>query len=188
MIILISAVSGTGKTLMAQKLLEKYHISYLSIDHLKMGLYRGDKNCGFTPLDSTEFIGDKLWPILKGIIMTNIENEQHIIIEGCYISPHYMKGFDINYSEKIIPVFLGFSTNYIQENFETKIVKHRNAVELRNWPEERTVKELIKEHKEFKTECLQVGVRYFEIENDYDKEILNVYDYIEDEKRRIEPL
>lgn len=60
MIILISAVGSTGKTLMAQKLLEKYHIPYLSIDHLKMGLYRGDKHCGFTPLDNTEIIGDKL--------------------------------------------------------------------------------------------------------------------------------
>src|SRR5699024_11360448 len=90
MIILISGVGSTGKTLMAQKLLERYHIPYLSIDHLKMGLYRGDKNCGFTPLDNTEIIGDNLWPILKGIIMTNIENEQHIIIEGCYILPHYL--------------------------------------------------------------------------------------------------
>ncbi|MBU8917529.1 2-phosphoglycerate kinase [Bacillus sp. FJAT-29953] len=188
MVILISAVSSTGKTLMAQKLLEKYHISYLSIDHIKMGLYRGDKNCGFTPLDSTEVIGDKHWPILKGIIMTNIENEQHIIIEGCYILPHYIKDFGINYSEKIIPVFLGFSTNYIQENFETRIMKHRNAVKFRNWPEERTIKELIKEHKEFKAQCLQAGVRYFEIENDYDKEILNVYDYIEAEKSRIDPI
>ncbi|QDP41530.1 2-phosphoglycerate kinase [Radiobacillus deserti] len=188
MVVLISAVSGTGKTLMAQKLLEKYYIPYLSIDQLKMGLYRGDKNCGFTPLDSTELIGDKLWPILKGIIMTNIENEQHIVIEGCYILPHYMKDFDINYSEKIIPVFLGFSTNYIQENFETKILKHRHAIELRNWPEERTVQELIKEHKEFKTKCFQASVRYFEIESDYEKEILNVYDYIEGEKRRIETL
>ncbi|WP_164215746.1 2-phosphoglycerate kinase [Virgibacillus sp. YIM 98842] len=188
MVILISAVSGTGKTLMAQKLLEKYHVPYFSIDHLKMGLYRGDKNCEFTPLDSTEMIGDKLWPILKGIIMTNIENEQHIIIEGSYILPHYIKGFDFKYSEKIIPVFLGFSTNYIQENFDTKIVKHRNVVELRNWPEERTVKELMREHKEFKAKCLQAGVRYFEIENDFDKEILNIFDYIEAEKRKIEPL
>lgn len=188
MVILISAVSSTGKTLMAQKLLEKYHIPYLSIDHLKMGLYRGDKNCGFTPLDSTEVIGDKLWPILRGIIMTNIENDQHIIIEGCYILPHYMKDFDFKYSEKLIPVFLGFSTNYIQQNFHTKIVKYRNVVELRDWPEERTEKELIKEHKDFKTNCLQAGVRYFEIENDFDKEILNIYDYIEAEKRRIEPL
>ena len=188
MVILISAVSSTGKTLIAQRLLEKYHISYLSIDHLKMGLYRGDKNCGFTPLDSTEVIGDKLWPILKGIIMTNIENRQHIIIEGCYILPHYLKDFDTNYSEKIIPVFLGFSKNYIQKNFETRIVKYRNAVELRNWPEERTTKELIEEHKEFKAKCLQAGVRYFEIENDYEKEILNVYDYVEAKKRRIDSI
>ncbi|WP_153732803.1 2-phosphoglycerate kinase [Sporosarcina obsidiansis] len=188
MIILISAVGSTGKTLMAQKLLERYSIPYLSIDHLKMGLYRGDKHCGFSPLDNTEVIGDNLWPILKGIIMTNIENEQHIIIEGCYILPHYLKDFDINYSEKIISVFLGFSTNYIQENFEAKIVKYRNAVELRSRPEERTIKELVKEHKEFKAHCLQSGVRYFEIENDYDKEILEVYDYIDAEKRRIDLL
>ncbi|MDS9470926.1 2-phosphoglycerate kinase [Sporosarcina pasteurii] len=186
MIILISAVGSTGKTLMAQKLLERYHIPYLSIDHLKMGLYRGDQHCGFTPLDDTEVIGDKLWPILKGIIMTNIENGQHIIIEGCYILPHYLKELDVNYSEKIIPVFLGFSKNYIQKNFEAKIVKHRNAVELRNSPEERTIKELIKEHKEFKAHCLQSDVRYFEIENDYCKEILEVYDYIDAEKRRMD--
>ncbi|WP_421385351.1 2-phosphoglycerate kinase [Bacillus salacetis] len=186
MVILISAVSSTGKTLMAQKLLEKYHISYLSMDHLKMGLYRGVENCGFTPLDSTEVIGDKLWPIVKGIMMTSIENKQGIIIEGCYILPHYLQDLGSNYSKKIIPVFFGFSPNYIQENFETRIVKHRNAIESRNWPEERTIKELIKEHKEFKAQCLQAGVRYFEIEKDYDKEILKVYDYIEAEKQRID--
>ena len=188
MVILISAVSSTGKTLIAQRLLEKYHIPYLSIDHLKMGLYRGDENCGFTPLDSTEMIGDKLWPILKGIIMTNIENGQHIIIEGSYILPHYIRDFNANYSGEIVPVFLGFSEQYIKENFETRIIKHRNAIELRNWPEERTTKELIEEHKEFKAQCLQAGVRYFEIESDFEKEILNVYDYIEAEKRKIDSI
>src|SRR5699024_6049828 len=167
MIILISAVGSTGKTLMAQNLLERYRIPYLSIDHLKMGLYRGDKNCEFTPLDNTEVIGDNLWPLLKGIIMTNIENKQHISIEGCYIVPHYLKDFDSKYSEKVIPIFLGFSENYIQENFETRIVRYRNAIELRNYPEERTMKELITEHKEFKEYCLQSGVRYFEIQEDY---------------------
>ncbi|SOC43826.1 2-phosphoglycerate kinase [Ureibacillus acetophenoni] len=188
MIILISAVGSTGKTLMAQKLLEKYHIPYLSIDHLKMGLYRGDKNCGFTPMDSNEVIGDKIWPILKGLIMTNIENKQHIIIEGCYILPHYLKDFDINYSEKIVPVFLGFSTNYIKENFESKIVQHRNAIEQRSWPEDRSIDKLIKEHEEFKAICLESGVKYFEIDEDYDNEVITVYNYIEAEKRRMDAL
>lgn len=68
---------------MAQKLLELYKIPYLSIDHLKIGLIRGDYDCGFTALDSNESITNNLWSIVKGIIMTNIENNQHIIIEGC---------------------------------------------------------------------------------------------------------
>ncbi|WP_077617539.1 2-phosphoglycerate kinase [Bacillus sinesaloumensis] len=185
MVILISAVSSTGKTLMAQKLLETYNIPYLSIDHLKMGLYRGNKDCGFTPLDDTEVIANKLWPVIKGMIMTAIENDQHLIIEGCYILPHYMKDFNKEYSEQIIPVFLGFSESYILENYETKIVKHRNVIESRKWPEERTKNELIREHSEFKTECLQAGVRYFEIQNDYEKELSTVFEFIETQKRHL---
>jgi len=65
-------------------------------------------------------------------------------------------------------------------------VKYRNTIELRSWREERTIDELIKEHEEFKAQCLQAGVKYFEIESDYDKEILKVYDYIDAEKRRID--
>ena len=38
MVILIAGGSHTGKTLLAQRLLERHHYPYLSIDHLKMGL------------------------------------------------------------------------------------------------------------------------------------------------------
>ena len=96
MVILISGISCTGKTLMAQNLLEKYKIPYFSIDHLKMGLFRGDINCSFTTTDNNEVIGKKLWPIIKGIIMTNIENNQNIIIEGCYLLPNFVKDFEID--------------------------------------------------------------------------------------------
>ena len=61
MVILISGNSCTGKTIMAQKLLEKYYIPYFSLDHLKMGLFQSDSSCGFTPLDNKEVIGKKLW-------------------------------------------------------------------------------------------------------------------------------
>ena len=50
MIILITGASHTGKTVLAQKLLEKYKIPYLSIDHLKMGLIRS----GYTKLTPEE--------------------------------------------------------------------------------------------------------------------------------------
>jgi 2-phosphoglycerate kinase len=186
MVILISAIGSTGKTLMAQRLLEKYKIPYLSMDHLKMGLYRGDNSCGFTPLDSTEVIGEKIWPIIKGIIMTNIENNQSMIIEGCYLLPQYIKDFENTYSEKIISVFMGFSTKYINENFTSKIIRHRNAIEDRNYPEDRTITDYINEHKEFKTQCEEYGVKYFEIDKDYEQEIIKVYDFIETQKRIID--
>ncbi len=93
MVILISGASCTGKTLLSKRIVENYKITYYSIDHLKMELYRGDQNCGFTPTDADEHIGEKLWPILKGIIMTAIENKQDLIIEGAYIFPEFLKKF-----------------------------------------------------------------------------------------------
>ena len=70
MIILITGASHTGKTLLAQKLLEKYRYPYLSIDLLKMGLIRS-KNTTLTPYDDKE-LEDYLWPIVREIIKTAI--------------------------------------------------------------------------------------------------------------------
>lgn len=191
MIILISGNGYMGKTLMAQNLLERYKFPYLSIDHLKMGIYRGTSNCGFTPTDSTEVIGDKLWPIIKGIIMTNIENNQNLIIEGCYILPHYLKEFEKPYIDNIISVFLGFSTSYIQENYESKILKNRSVIEDRGELKaedlsEFTIKEYIKENDEFRRRCKEIGENFFEIKSNYEEEIIMVYDYIDIQKREIE--
>ena len=99
-----------------------------------------------------------------------------------------MKEFGDIYSEKIIPIFIGFSKNYIQHNFKTGIKKYRNIMEHRNTTEERTIDELIKEHQEFKEQCLQSDVKNFEINHKYDKEIQKVYDYIDAEKDRIDSM
>ena len=182
MIILISGNSCTGKTLMAQKLLEKYKIPYFSIVLLKMGLYRGISDCGFTPLDSNEVIGDKLWPIIKGIIMTTIENKQSLILEGCYLLPHYLKEIEIMYPGEIISVFLGFTNKYINEKF-TNIINNRNAIETRGYEEERTIHDFINAHNEFRIICQEAKVQYFEIDQDYEEDIKKIYDYIEDKMK-----
>lgn len=179
MIILIGGISCTGKTLMSQKLLEKYNVPYLSIDHLKMGLFRGYNNCGFTPMDSNKVIGEKLWPIIKGMIMTNIENNQSIIIEGCYLLPNLVKDFEKEYLDKIITVFIGFSNNYIKENFKSNIIKYRNAIEIRDYEEDRPIDQFIHEHDILRKECIENGVKHFLIDSDYEKEIQRAYEYIE---------
>ena len=93
MIILITGASHTGKTLLAQRLLEKYHYPYLSIDHLKMGLIRSGHSPHHAMTDDqtlTEF----LWPIVREMIKTAIENGQNLIVEGCYIPFDWAKDFE----------------------------------------------------------------------------------------------
>lgn len=80
MVILIAGTSHTGKTLLAQRLLEKYHYPYLSLDLLKMGLIRSG-NTHLTPEDDQE-LGIYLWPIAREMIKTAIENRQNLIVEG----------------------------------------------------------------------------------------------------------
>lgn len=179
MIILIAAHSCTGKTLMSQRLLEKYHMPFYSVDHFKMGLYRSDENCGFTPYDSNEHIGKKLWPMIKSIMMTAIESKQDLIIEGCYLLPEFLNDLDDTYKQHILPVFFGFSQGYIENNFMSKIVGFRDAIEKRCYPEERPIENFIEEHLKFKTGCMKHNVKYFEINNDYIEETQKIYDHID---------
>ena len=90
MVVLITGSSHTGKTLLAQALLNKYQYPYLSIDLLKMGLIRSG-NTNLTPADDQD-LEAYLWPIVREIIKTAIENRQNLIVEGCYI-PSDWKGF-----------------------------------------------------------------------------------------------
>ena len=82
MIILITGASHTGKTVLAQKLLETYKYPYLSIDHLKMGLIRSG-NTKLTPRSADKDLTTYLWPIVREMIKTAIENNQNLIVEGC---------------------------------------------------------------------------------------------------------
>ena len=99
MVILIAGASHTGKTKLAQGLLEKYNYPYLSIDHIKMGLIRSE-NTNLTPYDDDELV-PYLWNIIKEIIKTAIENSQNLIVEGCYIPFDYEKYFSKEYLDNI---------------------------------------------------------------------------------------
>ena len=95
MIIIVTGASHSGKTVLAQRMLEKYKYPYLSIDHLKMGLIRSG-NTDLTPEDDDELEG-YLWPIVREMIKTAIENKQNLIVEGCYIPYDWRRDFADEY-------------------------------------------------------------------------------------------
>lgn len=128
MIVLITGASHTGKTLLAQRLLETYKFPYLSIDHLKMGLIRSGQ-IDLTPEDDRE-LEDYLWPIVREMVKTAIENHQNLIVEGCYIPFDWKKDFSEGYLKEIRSICLVMSRDYILEHFGD-IKKHANDIERR---------------------------------------------------------
>ena len=128
MILLITGASHTGKTLLAQRLLEKYRYPAFSIDHLKMGLIRS----GQTPLtpEDDEALTAYLWPIVREMIKTAIENGQNLIVEGCYVPFDWRKDFAPEYQRAIRLVCLAMTEGYIDAHFDA-IAAHASDIEAR---------------------------------------------------------
>ena len=164
MILLISGASHTGKTLLAQKLLEKYHIPYLSIDHLKMGLIRSG-NTELTPMDDDK-LTDYLWPIVREMVKTAIENGQNLTVEGCYIPFDWQRDFPEDYLAHIRCRWLIFSIEYIETNFDA-IRHHANAIEARLDDSGLDKDDLIRENEENLAMCRKCGCEYILIDGNY---------------------
>ena len=164
MVIIITGATHTGKTKLAQQLLEKYKYPYLSIDHLKMGLIRSNQT-SLTVYDD-EKLTDYLWSIVKEIIKTAIENKQNLIVEGCYIPFNYKDYFEKKYLDEIKYICLIMSKDYIENNFE-KIKLHANDIENRIDDSSLSKDELIKENNLYLKACKENNNEFILIDKEY---------------------
>ena len=164
MIVLIAGATHTGKTALAQRLLEKYKFPYLSIDHLKMGLIRS----GQTSLSvcDDENLTPYLWSIVREIIKTAIENGQNLIVEGCYIPFDWKKDFEEQYLREIRYVCLVLSEQYIRTRFED-IRAHASDIENRLDDTDCTVDMLIRDNNKNLRLCHAYDCRYILREDTY---------------------
>lgn len=115
MIILITGATHTGKTLLAQKIIERHSYSCLSVDLLKMGLIRSG-NTHLTPEDDDR-LEALLWPIVREMMKTAIENEQHLVVEGGYIPRNWKDDLSDDYLKEIHAFCLVMSRKYIENHF-----------------------------------------------------------------------
>ena len=164
MVYLIAGATHVGKTLLAQKLLEKYKYPYLSIDHLKMGLIRSG-NTDLTPLSDDKDLTDYLWPIVKEIVKTAVENNQNLIVEGCYIPFDWAKDLD-GYIDDIKFYCIIFSEEYIRNKFDD-IVRYGNVIESR-LSNDCSMEEMIRENKYNLEMVKKYGLEYDLIDDRYE--------------------
>ena len=168
MVILISGATHTGKTVLAQKLLERYHWPYLSMDHLKMGLIRSGQTT-LTPMDDGEMTV-YLWPIVREMVKTAIENKQNLIVEGCYIPFDWRKDFDEGYLRDIRDCWLVMTETYIRNSFQ-EIQSHAFDIEKRLDDSGLEKEQLVKENLCIREGCEKNGCRIVLIEKRYPEQI-----------------
>ena len=165
MILLIAGGTHTGKTLLAQRLLERYHYPTLSIDHLKMGLIRSGQTA-LTPMAPDEALPGYLWPILREMVKTAIENGQNLIVEGCYIPHDWAKDFGPEYLPHIRCRFLILSEGYIRTHWDD-ILSHANAIEQR-LDDDLDMEALIEDNRRNLELCINLSCPYLLAEDRYD--------------------
>lgn len=169
MVVFITGASHTGKTALAQRLLEKYCYPYLSIDHLKMGLIRSG-NTALTPLSDDRELTDYLWPIVREMVKTAIENHQNLIVEGCYIPLDWAEDFEGEYLKEIRFYCLVMSEDYIVNHFDD-IKEFASVIENRVDDEYCTLETILEDNAKILEQCQKHGAEYILIDKDYQIDI-----------------
>ena len=170
MIVLISGASHTGKTALAQSLMEKYQYPYFSIDHLKMGLIRSG-NTDLTPMSDDEALTAYLWPIVREMIKTAIENAQNLIVEGCYIPFDWQNDFEEPYLSHIRYFCLVMTERYIRTHFH-EIKSFANVIEKRLDDSYCTMDAVLEENRCVLERARKYNLNLILIDEEYDFEII----------------
>ncbi len=168
MIWIITGASHTGKTFLAQRMLEKFKFPYLSVDHLKMGLIRS----GYTELtpEDDDRLTDYLWPVVREMIKTAVENDQNLIVEGCYIPFDWRRDLTEEYRAEIRFVCLAMTDRYIDEHFDD-IRSHGSDIEKRLDDSDLTAEQVRKDNRRYIEGFRKAGEKVLLIDDDYERAI-----------------
>lgn len=168
MIVLITGASHTGKTLLAQRMLEKYKYPYLSVDHLKMGLIRSGQTA-LTPEDDEE-LTSYLWPIVREIIRTAVENGQNLIVEGCYVPFDWRRDLGDEYAASVRFICLAMTDGCVDAHFD-EIAAHASDIEARLDDSYLTPEKLKADNRAVWEGFLAAGEKVTFIGGDYEKTV-----------------
>ena len=152
-------------------MMEKYHYPYISEDHIKMGLIRSGYT-DLTPEDDDRMVG-YLWPVIREMIKTAIENNQNMIVEGCYVPFDWKNDFSDRYLCKIKFICLCFSDSYIDTHFKD-IKQYASCIESRLDDDYCTADILKRENRFYLEGCRNHNLETVLIESNYTEEIKRI--------------
>ncbi len=133
-----------------------------------MGLIRSGIT-SLTPEDD-DALTDYLWPIVREMIKTVVENHQNLIVEGCYVPFGWRRDFDSHYLKNIRFMCLAMSEKYI-ENHYSEIIGYESEVEARTIDVECTKDSLKADNKNIIDGFQHAGEQIVLIDSSYEQTI-----------------
>jgi 2-phosphoglycerate kinase len=134
-----------------------------------MGLIRSGQT-KLTPMSKDSLLTEYLWPIVREMVKTAIENKQNLIVEGCYIPFDWARDFEAEYLEHIKYYCLVMSEKYIRNHFDD-IKAYASVVENRIDDEYCTMEMLLRDNAEILEKCKAYGANYILIDEEYQVEV-----------------
>ena len=133
-----------------------------------MGLIRSG-NTELTPEDD-DALTEYLWPVVREMVKTVVENKQNLIVEGCYIPFDWRQDFDEHYLSSIRFICLAMTEEYIESHFD-EIIQHESEIESRLIDADCTISDLAADNKAYTEGFHNAGEQVVLIDHDYEETI-----------------
>jgi len=180
---LVSGASRSGKTIIANNILKRKKIPFMSLDWLVMGFTNGMPQCGIHDKLYPDEIAEKLWNILKSMCENMLWSEVDYVIEGEAILPGLIRELLDKYPERIKIYFV----RYADIDVDQKVTDIRNHSDGRlDWLLNESddhinkhIEDMVTYSRKIRSECRQYyDVRYFDTSTGFVDAIEEATEYL----------
>ncbi len=166
MLYLIGGAPRAGKSILARRLLTMRKVPYFPTDLLMMGLAKSMALPGLNPHHSAQTRSPMMWPILRGIATTIVENGDDYLLEGDVLMPENAAELRNRFGAAVRACFLGYEN--VDPARKMRDIRRHDA-DRSEWTYDCDDAHLMRLIGEFKTlseelrrECADYDLRYFD--------------------------
>lgn len=175
MIYLVGGPSRSGKSTLALRLLRQHHVPYFSVDYLTSGLAAGAPALGVLHDLPNRVRGERVRPVLLGVLRNIVEVEPRYLVEGDALLPGLVAELEAEYAGCVRACFLGYARCGVEE----KCASIRSVPgPINDWVADLPDAELarlVSEGREWSAfleeDCARHGLRYFDGSADFEAAI-----------------
>jgi hypothetical protein len=182
MLYIVGGAARAGKSAVARRFLAETGVPYFPLDCLMMGFAKGFPEHGVGPEDDELHVAELLWPVVKGIATTFVEEEIDYLIEGAQLHPRHVGELCEALPGDVRACFLGFAE--VDTMTKLRQIRRFGGGEddwLRHYDDQHVIREIerLKALSErLRAECSSYEIRYLEVSTDLEETVDRVVQYL----------